>query len=149
MVVDRLKLEAFVYRFSNLFYFFFEIKEYLKLSAQVFRVLRFILVVVELLKLIYLSYFRLFGVVSARQADKTSLSSLEKKLQEERKVRTSLEAQLAQERNAKKTEDNSLTRSGNNAVSSKYFFFSSSLNQDFLTLGQKKNSKPTFNKKLE
>ncbi|XP_065582069.1 macoilin-like [Artemia franciscana] len=62
---------------------------------------------------------KLFGVVSARQADKTSLSSLEKKLQEERKVRTSLEAQLAQERNAKKTEDNSLTRSGNNAVSSK------------------------------
>ncbi len=47
---------------------------------------------------------RLHGLVSARQTDKQTLASLEKRLQEERKCRTLFETQLSNERRARASE---------------------------------------------
>lgn len=44
---------------------------------------------------------RLHGLVSARQSDKQTLASLEKRLQEERRCRLLVETQLANERRAR------------------------------------------------
>ncbi|KAK6628136.1 hypothetical protein RUM44_010619 [Polyplax serrata] len=48
---------------------------------------------------------RLHGLVTARQTDKQTINHLEKKLSEERRARSSCEAQLAAERKAKKAEE--------------------------------------------
>lgn len=47
---------------------------------------------------------RLHGLVQARQSDKQTMASLEKRLQEERKCRSLLETQLANERRARANE---------------------------------------------
>ncbi|KAJ9584796.1 hypothetical protein L9F63_020850, partial [Diploptera punctata] len=47
----------------------------------------------------------LHGLVTARQMDKQTISQLERRLQEERRLRSSCEAQLAAERKAKKAEE--------------------------------------------
>jgi hypothetical protein len=47
---------------------------------------------------------RLHGLVSARQSDKQTLASLEKRLQEERRCRLLVETQLANERRARANE---------------------------------------------
>lgn len=56
--------------------------------------------------LISMSLFvrRLHGLVSARQSDKQTLASLEKRLQEERRCRLLVETQLANERRARANE---------------------------------------------
>jgi hypothetical protein len=55
---------------------------------------------------IYLNCLRrLHGLVTARQMDKQTISQLERRLQEERRLRNSCEAQLAAERKAKKAEE--------------------------------------------
>ncbi|XP_063244014.1 macoilin isoform X2 [Bacillus rossius redtenbacheri] len=53
---------------------------------------------------------KLHGLVSARQTDKQAISQLERRLQEERRVRSSLESQLAAERKAKKAEEAAAAR---------------------------------------
>ena len=45
--------------------------------------------------------FRLHGLVSARQSDKQTIASWEKRFQEERKCRLLLDTQLANERRAR------------------------------------------------
>jgi hypothetical protein len=49
-------------------------------------------------------FYRLHNLVAGRQQEKQSLVALERKLQDERKLRTSLEQQLAAEKK-KKAED--------------------------------------------
>lgn len=46
--------------------------------------------------------FRLHGLVTARQLDKQTMSSLEKRIAEERKQRTACEASLVSERRARR-----------------------------------------------
>ncbi|XP_023223077.1 macoilin-1-like isoform X2 [Centruroides sculpturatus] len=53
---------------------------------------------------------KLHNLVTARQQDKATISQLEKKLQDERKLRTLLEGQLANERKAKKAEEAAAAR---------------------------------------
>lgn len=60
---------------------------------------------------IYLNCLRrLHGLVTARQMDKQTISQLERRLQEERRLRNSCEAQLAAERKAKKAEEAAAAR---------------------------------------
>jgi hypothetical protein len=54
--------------------------------------------------------YRLHGLVTARQMDKQTISQLERRLQEERRLRNSCEAQLAAERKAKKAEEAAAAR---------------------------------------
>lgn len=49
-------------------------------------------------------------MVTSRQKDKETLSSIERKLAEEKKARNSIEQQLAAERKAKKNEDAAAAR---------------------------------------
>jgi Macoilin family len=49
-------------------------------------------------------FYRLHNLVAVRQQEKQSLAALERKLQDERRLRNSLEQQLAAEKK-KKTED--------------------------------------------
>ena len=60
-------------------------------------------VVLDIKKTPHYSSFvsRLHGLVSARQSDKQTLASLEKRLQEERRCRLLVETQLANERRAR------------------------------------------------
>lgn len=51
---------------------------------------------------------RVQGLVAARQADKQNLASLEKKLNDERRVRAGCEAQLVAERKTKRQEESAL-----------------------------------------
>lgn len=51
---------------------------------------------------------RVQGLVAARQSDKQNLMSLEKKLNEERRVRAGAEAQLVAERKTKRQEESAL-----------------------------------------
>ncbi|PNF14428.1 hypothetical protein B7P43_G01700, partial [Cryptotermes secundus] len=53
---------------------------------------------------------KLHGLVTARQMDKQIISQLERRLQEERRLRNSCEAQLAAERKAKKAEEAAAAR---------------------------------------
>ncbi|XP_021939763.1 macoilin-1 isoform X2 [Zootermopsis nevadensis] len=53
---------------------------------------------------------KLHGLVIARQMDKQTISQLERRLQDERRLRSSCEAQLAAERKAKKSEEAAATR---------------------------------------
>ncbi|XP_077539927.1 macoilin-like isoform X2 [Haemaphysalis longicornis] len=53
---------------------------------------------------------KLHNLVTARQQDKCNVSQLEKRLQEERKLRGVLETQLSQERKAKKAEEAAAAR---------------------------------------
>ncbi|XP_066992431.2 macoilin-1 [Anabrus simplex] len=53
---------------------------------------------------------KLHGLVTARQMDKQTISQLERRLQEERRLRTSCEAQLTAERKAKKAEEAAAAR---------------------------------------
>ncbi|XP_042905580.1 macoilin-1 isoform X2 [Parasteatoda tepidariorum] len=53
---------------------------------------------------------KLHSLAAARQQDKQTISSLEKRLQEERKMRTLCESQLAAERKAKKAEEAAAAR---------------------------------------
>lgn len=53
---------------------------------------------------------KLHGLVSARQMDKQTLSQLERRVQEERRLRSTAEAQLAAERKAKKAEEAAAAR---------------------------------------
>lgn len=62
---------------------------------------------------------KLHNLVIARQQDKQKLSQLEKKLQEEKKNRLSLECQLNVERKAKKAEENIATKVSAVAATSK------------------------------
>ncbi|KAJ9575398.1 hypothetical protein L9F63_025651, partial [Diploptera punctata] len=56
---------------------------------------------------------KLHGLVTARQMDKQTISQLERRLQEERRLRSSCEAQLAAERKAKKAEEEVTAPDGN------------------------------------
>ena len=49
-----------------------------------------------------LTFDRLHGLVTARQLDKQTMSSLERRIAEERKQRTAFEASLASERRARR-----------------------------------------------
>jgi low affinity Fe/Cu permease len=53
---------------------------------------------------------KLHNLVTARQTDKASAVQLEKRLAEERRARTSAEAQLLSERKAKKAEEANTAR---------------------------------------
>jgi hypothetical protein len=57
-----------------------------------------------LLFIMLLFLCRLHGLVSARQSDKQTLASLEKRLQEERRCRLLVETQLSNERRARANE---------------------------------------------
>lgn len=58
----------------------------------------------------FLSSVRLHVLVSARQADKQAIAQCEKRLAEERRLRSNAENQLASERKAKKAEDAATAR---------------------------------------
>ena len=47
-------------------------------------------------------FFRIYKLVSSRQSDKEQVSSLEKRLTEERRQRQNVESQLTQEKKARK-----------------------------------------------
>ncbi|GLH13953.1 Macoilin [Gryllus bimaculatus] len=53
---------------------------------------------------------KLHGLVTARQLDKQAITQLERRLQDERRIRSSCEAQLAAERKAKKAEEAAAAR---------------------------------------
>lgn len=56
-------------------------------------------------------FYRLHGLVTARQNDRSTISSLERRLQEERRIRTNAENQVAQlERRQKKVEEQAQAR---------------------------------------
>lgn len=55
-------------------------------------------------------FFRLHGLVSARQMEKQALSQLERRVAEERRLRTVCEAQLSAERKAKKADEAAAAR---------------------------------------
>jgi len=55
-------------------------------------------------------YFRLHNLVTSRQQDKQNISILEKKMNEERKMRAGIELQLTTERKAKKVDEAAAAR---------------------------------------
>lgn len=55
-------------------------------------------------------FFRLHNLVTSRQQDKQNIIGLEKKLNEEKKIRNGVEAQLNSERKAKKAEEAAAAR---------------------------------------
>jgi len=59
---------------------------------------------------VYFVSCRLYNLVTSRQKDKETLSSLERKFAEEKKGRNTLEQQLVAERKAKKNEDAAAAR---------------------------------------
>ena len=62
------------------------------------------------LSIFFISLFRLHNLVTSRQQDKQNIAMLEKKIIEERKLKTSIETQLAAERKAKKAEEAAAAR---------------------------------------
>ena len=55
-------------------------------------------------------FYRLHGLVTARQQDKNTMNQLERRLQEERRYRNAAESQLTAERKAKKAEEAATAR---------------------------------------
>lgn len=55
-------------------------------------------------------FFRLHNLVTSRQQDKQNIIGLEKKLNEEKKIRNGVEVQLNSERKAKKAEEAAAAR---------------------------------------
>lgn len=54
--------------------------------------------------------FRVHGLVSARQSDRQNIANLERKLNEEKKLRLQCESQLVAEKKAKRAEEAAAAR---------------------------------------
>ena len=64
--------------------------------------------------------YRLHNLVTSRQQDKQNIAVLEKKMNEERKIRAGVELQLNTERKAKKAEEAAAARAVAIATAARY-----------------------------